>query len=111
MIGALYSLAPLFAQQCGLEFTETSHFMTLAILGGTLLQWPVGRLSDRFDRRILLLAVAAGVGGAALAIVFAGGYGRDALLLLALLLGGLSRADAVQSCVGVDEAGPPIVGK
>lgn len=88
MIGAFYSLAPLFAQQRGLDFAQTSHFMALAILGGTMLQWPVGRLSDRFDRRSVLLGVTAGAGAAALAIALADGFGYEGLLL-APLLGGL----------------------
>ena len=44
-------------------------FMLAVVLGGLAFQVPVGRLSDRFDRRIVLAALGAGVAGAAVALV------------------------------------------
>jgi MFS family permease len=41
--------------------------MTGAVLAGALVQWPLGRLSDRVDRRVVLLALLLG----AIAISFA----------------------------------------
>ncbi|MDX1732879.1 MAG: MFS transporter [Halioglobus sp.] len=39
---------------------EVALFMSLAIAGGALVQYPVGWLSDRVDRRRILLALAIG---------------------------------------------------
>ena len=39
------------------------------MLGGLAFQIPAGRLSDRFDRRIVLAALSAGLAGAAVALV------------------------------------------
>ena len=52
---AFYSMGPLFTRQIGLSLTATSAFMASVILGGLLLQMPIGRLSDRFDRRKVLI--------------------------------------------------------
>ncbi len=51
---ALYGLAPIFSQAIGMTTTTTALFMALMIYGGGVLQWPVGKLSDRLDRRKLL---------------------------------------------------------
>ncbi len=53
--GALWGLGPVFASGIGLDKLGVSGFMALTILGGVLLIWPIGKLSDRYDRRIVLL--------------------------------------------------------
>ena len=65
MNGAFYSLAPIYANEIGLDQMGISWFMGAVIVGGLLLQWPVGRLSDRFDRRKVLIGIASAtaVGG------------------------------------------------
>jgi len=58
--GSFYALVPVFAQSAGRSILEISSYMALAIIGGLLLQVPVGKLSDRYDRRLVagLMAVA-----------------------------------------------------
>jgi MFS family permease len=51
----------------GIERSTIALFMLVAVLGGLAFQIPVGRLSDRFDRRIVLAAL--GVGFAAVAVL------------------------------------------
>ena len=41
----------------GIERTTIALFMLVAVLGGLAFQVPVGWLSDRFDRRIVLAAL------------------------------------------------------
>ena len=53
--GALWGLGPVFATGIGLSKAGISGFMALTILGGILLMWPVGKLSDRYDRRVILM--------------------------------------------------------
>jgi MFS family permease len=55
--GAFYGLAAVFARGIGMSVFEVSLFVGSAVFGGLLLQWPVGRLSDRFDRRTVLFWV------------------------------------------------------
>ncbi|HEY7688856.1 MAG TPA: MFS transporter, partial [Dongiaceae bacterium] len=57
MAGAFFGMGPVFGSDVGLTQFQTSMVLGLAIFGGLLLQWPLGRLSDRFDRRTILFAV------------------------------------------------------
>lgn len=56
ILGAFYGLAAIYARRIGLSLGETAIFMMTVILGGVALQWPLGRLSDRYDRRRIILA-------------------------------------------------------
>ncbi len=70
-MGAFWGLGPAYAAQLGLDRSGIAWFMVATIMGGALLQWPLGRLSDRVDRRIglaLACALAAGVALAAGAV-------------------------------------------
>lgn len=55
--GSIHGMGAVFAGDIGLSVFEASLFMGCAVLGGLLLQWPIGRLSDRFDRRTVLVWV------------------------------------------------------
>lgn len=59
--GAFWSLAPLFATGSGLDINGVAAFMSLVVLGGAIGQYPLGKLSDRTDRRRVILAAAVGV--------------------------------------------------
>lgn len=69
LTASLYGLGPLFTRQIGLPLTATSTFMACAILGGLVLQLPIGRLSDRFDRRKVLAGVSFATALACLAVI------------------------------------------
>jgi MFS family permease len=57
LVGALLGLGAMFVQRQGHSEGMVASFMALTLLGGAVLQWPLGHLSDRFDRRIVLLAI------------------------------------------------------
>ncbi len=58
--GAVWSLAPLYAKSLDLSLTGIAAFVSIAILGGAFVQYPLGRLSDRLpDRRWLIAALCA----------------------------------------------------
>ena len=65
LVGSFYGLAPLYASQQGLSTELVGLYMGSCIFAGLLVQWPLGWLSDRYDRPLLirifagLLAVAA----------------------------------------------------
>jgi len=90
MSGSLYALGAVYGTQIELSVFENSVFMGAPIIGGFLLQWPIGRLSDKFDRRTVLFGVLmATVGAAVLLGAFAFAQGNFLLLATAnLLLGG-----------------------
>lgn len=54
---ALFSLLPIFAKEYDIIGFQLSLYMGAAILGAFILQFPVGYLSDRFDRRTVLLVL------------------------------------------------------
>ncbi|WP_210309709.1 MFS transporter [Ochrobactrum sp. Marseille-Q0166] len=56
-IAAVYSLLPLYLQRIGLNVGEVGTMMASVILGAMVLQYPVGRWSDRQDRRIILITL------------------------------------------------------
>ena len=66
--GSFYALVPVYAQLNGRSVLEISSYMALAITGGLLIQIPIGKLSDRFDRRLVVGLVAFAFAGLALAI-------------------------------------------
>ena len=73
MFAALFSMSGVFATQAGLGLGQISIFVASIYLGGTLLQAPIGWLSDRMDRRVLVAIVSLiGVGACLLAIVGSG---------------------------------------
>ena len=54
---ALFNLLPVFATEHHISGFQLSLFMGCAILGAFSMQFPVGLLSDRFDRRTVLLGL------------------------------------------------------
>ncbi len=66
--GGFWALGPVYAAKLGFSTNEVSAFMAAAVMGGALGQWPIGRLSDRFDRRSVLFAVCLASAGLALAL-------------------------------------------
>jgi len=71
VVGAFYGMGPAFAPMAGLGLGQTALFMALAILGGLALQWPIGRLSDRIDRRTVILGAALAVAAISAALALA----------------------------------------
>ena len=91
MLGAFYALGAVYARRLGMELSSVAVFMSAVILGGVALQWPLGRLSDRFDRRRVIVIAFAGALAASLAITVLGAPGY-LLLALSAVFGGLSFA-------------------
>lgn len=56
--GTFWALGPAYANASGGSITEAALFMSTAVLGGALLQWPAGKLSDGLDRRQVLIGLA-----------------------------------------------------
>jgi MFS family permease len=58
--GAFWALAPVFTRSMSEGPGLAAWFMTAAVLGGAIAQWPLGALSDRIGRRAVLIAVSTG---------------------------------------------------
>jgi len=87
VFATLFGMAAIYANQIGLTVAETSYFVTAIYCGGLILQYPIGWISDRMDRRLLIILTA---GSCALCSLFAMTANQhfSALLLIAFLVGG-----------------------
>ncbi len=85
-----WALGPIVAQAQGLTGEQIGLFMAATILGGATFQLPIGRLSDKFDRRLVLILIAVlGIAVSALAWVIDGADYRFMLVLM-FLFGGVT---------------------
>lgn len=64
-------IGPLYAESIGLPLASVATFMSAGIIGGAMVQYPIGALSDRIDRRTVLSATSFGavLSGLFLAII------------------------------------------
>ncbi len=58
--GAFWSLAPVFALGDQAGPSGVAFFMSVAVIAGAVGQWPIGRASDRMDRRIVIIIACLG---------------------------------------------------
>jgi len=87
--GVILGMAPVYASKLDLSVGEVSVFMIALVMGGVVLQWPLGKLSDVFDRRKVILGIAITAALAALLMEAVAGVSFIALLLACALMGGL----------------------
>ena len=87
--GAFWSLGPISASGSGLDVTQVAWFMSAATLAGALSQWPIGRLSDRVDRRLVLFALLIGASLTGIALWLSAASGM-ALIAFGLVFGALT---------------------
>ncbi|WP_439531409.1 MFS transporter [Marinobacter adhaerens] len=87
-MGAFWAMAPLYASKLGFGLSEVGLLMSLTIVGGALLQIPIGRFSDTQDRRKVLVVVAALAAGVCLMMPLA--WSNTSLMAVFFVWGGLS---------------------
>ena len=85
-----FALGPVYAQRLGLPLKEIAYFMAAAMAGTVVLQWPIGALSDRFDRRLVLTIVVLLTALAAFACIPLSTKSTIILLLAVSLFAGLA---------------------
>lgn len=77
------TLSPVYAEQIGLSVTDVVTFVSVGIIGGAMVQYPLGYLSDLWDRRKILLLATCGALASALTLVYFGG--GSTLIILAIV--------------------------
>ena len=88
--GSLWALGPVFGRTLGLDTQAVTWVISGATLGAALLQYPLGRLSDHLDRRLVLLFSCLAGAGAAFALALLSNATRPALVVSLSTLWGAS---------------------
>ncbi|MDH5182794.1 MAG: MFS transporter [Gammaproteobacteria bacterium] len=86
--GAFWGMGSVYALGIGFGVTGIALFMSSVIFGGSLLQWPLGHLSDRNDRRMVIFAVSLLASVAAMTVLYTIDTHRTIGLMAAFLFGG-----------------------
>ncbi|MBT8408950.1 MAG: MFS transporter [Alphaproteobacteria bacterium] len=89
VFSAQFGMAAVYGTQTGLSVPQISAFISAIYIGGLLLQYPIGWLSDRMDRRKLILIVAV-IGGAGGVVGFLLDDIFAVLLAVSFVIGGTS---------------------
>ncbi len=69
VFAAQFGMAAVYGTQAGLTIGQISAFVSAIYVGALILQFPIGFLSDRMDRRVLIMLVSF-LGGSAAVISF-----------------------------------------
>jgi MFS family permease len=85
MFSASFGMAAVYGAQAGLSVRQISLLVSAIYVGGLLFQWPIGWVSDRMDRRKLIVIVCTAGAAAAFMAAFLGYTG---VVIAAFLLGG-----------------------
>ncbi len=89
VFAAMFGMSAVYGTLAGLSVPQISVFVASFYVGGVLLQLPIGWISDRMDRRVLVMAVAAAGGLAGLVgTLFSGSF--TVTLLVGFLIGGMT---------------------
>lgn len=85
--GAFWALGPIFAQRDTGDTTNVALFMSIAVIAGAVGQWPLGRWSDKIDRRKVIIVASAGAAFAALVMTWLAQSDNAALTYSVFLFG------------------------
>lgn len=89
IFSALFAMASVWGTSVGLGVREISSFVAAIYIGGLVAQYPIGWLSDRMDRRVLILALSA-LGAVAMFAVVALDPPFGVILFAGALMGGVA---------------------
>ena len=89
VFAASFGMGSVYASRIGLTLGQVSTFISSIFIGSLLMQYPIGWLSDRMDRRQLIFIVAL-IGGVSAAVGFVGGTYFPMLMVLGFCLGATS---------------------
>ncbi len=87
---AIFGMSAVYGTEAGFSVAQVTTFVSSFFIGGLLFQFPIGWLSDRMDRRVLICAAAA-IGALAgfCAVVLTGAF--VPLVALGFVIGGMAQ--------------------
>ena len=89
VFSAMFGMAAVWGQMKGLSVRDISIFIGALYVGGLVLQYPIGWVSDRMDRRKLIMGLSV-LAAVVMFLATLPGLPFAALLVAALLLGGIT---------------------
>lgn len=85
MVQAFFAMTPFYGQEIGLSTQQTARFMAITTMVALVAQWTLGRVSDRIDRRKVILCMALVMAITGTFISLAAEYSYLALVIVACL--------------------------
>ncbi|MCA1244625.1 MFS transporter [Stappia stellulata] len=86
---AFGTLGAVYGRQIGLSVSSIATMMSVALLAGAVIQVPIGLLSDRMDRRIVLVGIGAAACAIGAVLAIGGGLPQLAVIALVAAFGGM----------------------
>ncbi len=87
IFSAMFGMSSVWGAMINLTIGQIASFVAALYVGGLVLQYPIGWISDRLDRRVLVFWLSA-IGAAAMLFATVFSLPFNLLLIVALLLGG-----------------------
>ena len=87
VFSAQFGMAAVYGAEAGLSVGQISTFVATFYVGALVVQYPLGYMSDRMDRRVLIMVAAVIAGAGAFVAMVLGSY-FPLLLVGAFLIGG-----------------------
>jgi len=87
---AFWGMGAVYAKASGLSVPDVALFMSVAIVAAALCTWPIGRISDRFDRRTVIVVISLAAAISATATMSLAGGPRLAFFAAVFVYGGIS---------------------
>ncbi len=88
--GAWGTLGAVYGARIGISTFEIALMMSLTVIAGAAMQMPIGRLSDRMDRRYVLAAASFGCAMVGLLIFFTSAHSGPTVIAFTAAYGGLA---------------------
>ena len=89
VFSAQFGMSAVYGSAAGMSVGQISTFVSAIFIGALIMQYPIGWISDRMDRRLLIMGISLVGGiGAILGFVFEDSF--QLLLAAAFLLGGMA---------------------
>lgn len=90
--GAFWGMSVVWADKIGMGNADIASFMSASIIGGALLQWPIGLLTDRLDRGHVIAVVSLVAASLATLMFFADAERMGLVLVGGFFYGGFAFA-------------------
>ena len=89
IFAALFGMTSVYGTEKNMSVGEISIFVGIIYIGGMLLQFPIGWISDRMDRRLLIIGITI-AGGLACLMAFNAASTLTVILICSFIIGGVA---------------------